>query len=101
LSRSDESRRRRNVPRGEEFQELLLNKESYSFHRVEGLPALLRKETIVQEDLAVGDKVTVFRLPDGKYFISKTGSGDVQAFTIGKITPAHIYFDDKITIEEK
>lgn len=87
--------------KGEEFQELLSNSESYSFHKVEGVPALLRESVITKEEFAVGDKVTVFFLPDGKYFVSRADPGDVEAFTVGKVTPAHIYFDDEITFEEK
>jgi len=89
------------VVKGGEFQELLLNKESYSFHSVEGLPALPRASVINKEEFAVGDKVKLFYLPDGKYFVSKADLEDAEAFTVGKITPAHIYFDDEITLEEK
>jgi hypothetical protein len=89
------------VVKGEEFQELLSNRESYSFHKVDGVPALLRGSVVAKEEFAVGDKVALFYLPDGKYFISRADPGDAEAFTVGKVTPAHIYFDDEITLEER
>ena len=83
------------------FQALLHNKESYSFHKVEGLPAVLIEQLVAQDEIAVGDKIELFRLPDGKYFVSKTGAENDRAFTIGKITSAYIYFNDEITIKEQ
>ncbi len=83
------------------FRELQYDEHSYSFHRVEGLPAVLREQLVTQDEMAVGDKIELFCLPDGKYFVSKVGADSSRAFTIGKITPAHIYFDDEITLKEQ
>ena len=88
------------MPRRKDHQELLANEHSYSFQKLEGTPALVRENIVTQEELAVGDKVTLFSLPDGKYFISKATPQDGEAFTVGKITLAHIFFNDEITIEE-
>lgn len=78
----------------------LPSNQSFSL-RVEGLPAVLRSDLITQEELASGDRVNLFSIPDGKYFASKADPGDDTAYTIGKITLAHIYFDDEMTVKEK
>ena len=88
------------MSKDEEFQKLLYNQHSYSFHKVEGLPAILREQLVTQDEIAVGDKVELFCLPNGKYFISKAAVASNHAFTVGKITTAHIYFDDDITLKE-
>lgn len=72
---------------------------SYSL-RVEGTPALLLKDLVLPDVLAVGDKVKLFSLPDGKYFVSKVESDSPDGLAIGRITAAHIYFDGEVTIQE-
>ncbi len=89
------------MPKSEKFQDLLLNRHSYSFQKMEGLPVLCLTDAIIQEVLTVGDKITLFKLADGKYFVSKADSEDLTAFTVGKLTLSHIYFADEITVEEK
>lgn len=44
--------------------------------------------------------MNLFSIPDGKYFASKADPEDDAAYTIGKITLAHIYFDDEMTVKE-
>jgi len=56
---------------------------------------------VTQDELTAGDKVKIFSLPDGKIFVSKVDSSLLDAYTVGRITPAHIYFDDEITVKEK
>ena len=67
---------------------------------MEGLPALLRKDLLVKEELNVGDKIQLFSLPDDRYFVSKVDL-DSEGYTIGKLTAAHIYFADEMNLEEK
>ena len=83
----------------EKLAALLTNEESYSFQKVEGDPTLLLENVITQEELHVGDKIQVFYLSDGKYFLSKTGEGDDLALTISKVSLSHVYFEN-IEIEE-
>lgn len=91
------------MPKREDIPGLVLEKTlkqgSYSL-QVEGLPALLRKDLLVKEELNVGDKIQLFSLPDGRYFVSKIDL-DSEGYTIGKLTTAHIYFDDEMNLEEK
>lgn len=68
--------------------------------RVEGTPALLRKELVLPEEIAVGDRVKLFSLPDGKQFVSKVDIDSSEGLVIRRITAAHIYFDGEISIQE-
>jgi hypothetical protein len=89
------------VPKREELPNLLYGQKRPGFSlSVEGTPVLLRTEIVTQDELSVGDKVKTFSLPDGKTFISKVDPGDKDAYTIGRITSAHIYFDDEMTVKE-
>lgn len=83
-----------------DVKEYLNNPNKYALPGVEGQPFILRSEIITHEDLVVGDKVVLFKLPDGRHFISKADPGTEDSFTIGKLTPAHICFEE-ITLEEK
>jgi len=87
------------VPKGDELNALILAKRSYSLS-VEGTPVLLRADVVTQDEFCVGDKVKTFSLPDGKTFLSKVDPECEDAYTIGKITLAHIYFDDEMTVKE-
>ena len=87
------------MKRNAELLELQCNSHSHS-RKVEGVPALLWKEAVTQDELSAGDKVKIFSLPDGKTFISKVDSSSEGAYTVGRITPAHIYFDDDMAIKE-
>ena len=89
------------MPSREEVLQILSGKtQSYSLS-VEGTPAILRSTVVAQEELVAGDKVQLFALPDGRTFLSKVDSSSVEAYTVGRVTPAHIYFDDEITVKEK
>jgi len=99
LSRRDVRKRRKRMPKRDELYAELRLKGPSSL-RVEGLPAVLRSNLITQEELASGDRITLFSLPDGKYFASKADPEDGDAYTIGKVTLAHIYFDDEMTVKE-
>jgi hypothetical protein len=87
------------VPKRDELVALLLAQKGYSLS-VEGTPVLLRADIVTQDEFSVGDKVKTFSLPDGKTFISKVDPGREDAYTVGRITPAHIYFDDEMTVKE-
>jgi hypothetical protein len=65
---------------------------------VEGIPALLRSEVVTQEELVAGDQVKIFSIPDGKTLITKTEQEGANVFTVGRITPAHIYFADDMNV---
>jgi hypothetical protein len=86
------------MPRRDELPGLLLGK-TYSLS-VEGTPALLREEVVTQDEFTAGDKVELFALPDGRTFITKVDPNTEQAYTVGRVTPAHIYFDDEMTVQE-
>lgn len=86
------------MPKREEMRSIIRQSGSYSLD-LKGTPALLRKDVMFPDDLASGDRVKIFSTADGKYLISK--SNDSESLTIGRITPAHIYFDDEISLKEK
>jgi hypothetical protein len=89
------------MPSKDERSQILYGRtQSYSLS-VEGTPAVLRSAIVTQEDFTAGDKVELFSLPDGRIFISKVDPNSKDAYTVGRVTPAHIYFDDEITVEEK
>jgi len=67
---------------------------------IEGTPALLRSAVVTQDAFTAGDKVELFALPDGRTFITKVDPNSEQAYTVGRVTPAHIYFDDEMTVQE-
>ncbi len=88
------------MPKREELSQILYGRtQSYSLS-IEGTPALLRSEVVTQDKLAVGDKVKIFALPDGRTFISKVDASCTDAYIIGRLTAAHIYFDNEMTIKE-
>jgi len=87
------------MPRRDEVSSLIRRQGSYSL-RVEGTPALLRRNLVLPDDLAIGDKVKLFSLPDGKYFVSKVEADSPDGLDIGRITAAHIYFDGEVSIQE-
>jgi len=86
------------VPKRDELNGLLFS-QPYSLS-IEGTPTLLRSEVVTQDELTVGDKIKMFSLPDGKTFISKVDPESEDAFTIGRLTVAHIYLDDEMTVKE-
>ena len=89
------------MPSREELSQILYGKtQSYSLS-VEGTPALLRSTVVTQDELAPRDKVELFALPDGRTFISKVNPNSKEAYTVGRITPGHIYFDDEISVKER
>lgn len=69
----------------------------HGFQKLDGILALLKNETILEEEIAVGDRVSLFSLPDGKFLLSK----DPEGILVSKITSAHICFDVDVNIEEK
>jgi hypothetical protein len=87
------------MPKREEVNQILYSqKQGYSLS-VEGTPALLRSAVVTQEDLVEGDKVKIFVAPDGRTLITKAGTDDINVFTVGRITPAHIYFSDDMNVQ--
>ena len=90
------------MPSREELLQILSDRtQSYSLS-VEGTPALLRSAVVTQDELVAGDRVELFSLPDGRTFISKVdpSSISIEAYTVGRVPPAHIYFDDEMTVKE-
>jgi hypothetical protein len=87
------------MPKRDEVPYLVSQVGTYS-KKVEGTPALLRRDLVLPEDLAVGDKVKLFSLPDGKQFVSKVEADSPEGFVIRRLTAAHIYFDGEISIQE-
>lgn len=88
------------MPKREDLSQILYGRnQSYSLS-VEGTPALLRSEIVTPDELAAGDKVKMFAIPDGKTFIAKVDPESQDAYTVGRITSAHIYFDDEMTVQE-
>jgi len=86
------------MPKREEVSQILHNQSHGYSLTVEGIPALLRSEVVTQEELYAGDQVKIFSIPDGKILIIKAAEGAADAFTVGRITPAHIYFADDINV---
>ena len=86
------------MPKREEISQILCNQQHGYSLTVEGTPALLRSNVVTQEKLIAGDKVKIFSTPDGKTLLTKTEQGDDNAFTVGRVTPAHIYFADDMNV---
>jgi hypothetical protein len=88
------------MPKREELSQILSGRtQNYSL-LIEGLPAIHRSDIVTDDKLISGDKVGLFALPGGKTFISKVDPNSEDVYTIGRITPAHIYFDDDISVQE-
>ena len=83
----------------EGFSEIGERTQTYSYV-VDGNTALIRNNTVTQEEISVGDKVALFALLDGKTLIVKVEPDSDTAYTVGRLTSSHIYFDDEITIQE-
>ena len=81
------------------FSEIGERIQTYSY-AIEGKAALIRNDTVTQEELAIGDKIDLFALPDGKTLIVKVEPDSDTAHTIGSLTSSHIYLGDEITIQE-
>lgn len=78
-------------------RELLLNQQTYSFHKLDGFFVLPHGEAVLEEEITIGDRVGIFSLPDGKYFLSK----DPEGLLIENISKAYIFFEiTDITIRE-
>jgi len=82
------------------YRDYLWNKNTYGSQKIEGLFVLERKHTLVETEISVGDTVAAFVLPDGRYFLSKV-SPNSDALKIESITPAYIFFETDVKIEEK
>lgn len=68
--------------------------------KVEGFAALERHKILLDEEVAVGDIVDVFVLPDGRYLLSKTETRNSNSLVVDKITTSYIYFEEEIEIQE-
>lgn len=80
-----------------DVDELFPIRPTYSFQKIEGFIALPHNEVVLEDEIAVGDLVGIFTLPNGQYLLSK----DPEGTLIEKITSAYIFFNSNITIEEK
>ncbi len=79
-------------------RDLLLNQQTYSFQKIDGFVVLPHDQTVLENNISVGERVDVFSLPDGKYFLSK----DPEGILIENITKAYIFFETTdITIKEQ
>ena len=82
----------------EDARELLQNRQTYSFQKIDGFVVLPHDNVVLEDDISVGERVGVFALPDGKYFLSK----DPEGLLIENISKAYIFFETTdITVEEK
>ena len=82
----------------EDARELLQNRQTYSFQKIDGFVVLSHDDVVLEDDISVGERVGVFALPDGKYFLSK----DPEGLLIENISKAYIFFETTdITVEEK
>ena len=79
-------------------RELLSNQQTYSFQKIDGFVVLPHDTVILEDKITTGDRVGIFSLPDGKYFLSK----DPEGVLIEKITKAYIFFETgSIIIKEE
>ncbi len=79
-------------------RELLLNQQTYSFQKLDGFVVLPHGQVVLENNISVGERVDLFALPDGKYFLSK----DPEGLLIENITKAYIFFETtNISVEEK
>lgn len=74
-------------------------RETLAFQKMDGLVALELPKVILDGDLTAGDDVTLFRLPDGRFLISKETPSETT-YKIRKISSAYVYFDTEIVITE-
>ncbi|MEE9529120.1 MAG: hypothetical protein V3V88_03625 [Dehalococcoidia bacterium] len=82
----------------EDARELLQNRQTYSFQKIDGFVVLPHDNVVLEDNISVGERVGVFALPDGKYFLSK----DPEGLLIENISKAYIFFETTdITVEEK
>jgi hypothetical protein len=96
-------RKKKKMPKRDELSGILYGRppgSSFSIS-VDGTPALLRSDVVTQDLLKTGDRIKMFALPDGKTFIAKVDINLEDSYTVGRVTPAHIYFDDEMTVKEK
>jgi len=88
-------RREEMPPNGnEEFSRLLAGR---SFQKVDGLVALETSKVMMDGEIAAGDRVELFRLPDGRTMLSKAAV-DSSELKIERISGSYIYFDPEINI---
>jgi hypothetical protein len=89
-------KRREGMPSSEsgEFSQLLAGR---SFQKVDGMVALETSKVIFDSALVAGDKVELFRLPDGRTMLSKADP-DSSELKIERISKAYIYFDPEIKL---
>ena len=79
-------------------RELLLNQQTHSFQKIDGFVVLPHGDIILEDEITIGDRVGIFSLPDGKYFLSK----DPEGLLIENISKAYIFFETTdITIKEE
>jgi len=78
----------------ESFSQLLAGR---SFQKVDGLVALEASKVILDSEIVAGDRVEIFRLPDGRTLLSKAAD-DSAELKIERISKAYIYFDPEIKI---
>ena len=82
----------------DDARELLMNRQTYSFQKIDGFVVLPHNEIIAEDELTIGDRVGIFSLPDGKYFLSK----DPEGLLIENISKAYVFFETTdITIKEQ
>ncbi len=77
---------------------LLQNRQTYSFQKIDGFVVLPHNVVVLENQITIGDRVGIFSLPDGKYFLSK----DPEGLLIENISKAYIFFEiTDITIKEE
>ncbi len=82
----------------DDARELLMNRQTYSFQKIDGFVVLPHGDVVLENEITIGDRVEIFSLPDGKYFLSK----DPEGLLIENISKAYIFFETTdITIQEE
>ncbi len=77
---------------------LLQNRQTYSFQKIDGFIVLPHNDIVLEDEITIGDRVGIFSLPDGKYFLSK----DPEGFLIENISKAYTFFEiTDITIKKE
>lgn len=81
-------------------QEALRKKFQPHSLRIDGISALERHKVLLEEELAVGDAIDVFMLPDGRHLLTKTNTPNSNSLVVDKITTSYIYFEEELEIRE-
>ncbi len=94
------SQKSKNEQRIAARQEAIRKKFQPHSLKVEGISALERHKVLLEEELAVGDAIDIFMLPDGRHFLTKTNTPNSDSLVVDKITTSYIYFEEELEVRE-